>query len=92
MEFYRCGHELLEGNILPSQEFGTSAAGGGMIDFFFSEYGWGFELTRDGSNLKAHWDRFMPGGQYHKWVLSGELKDWLLLDFRTNLPREPHPG
>lgn len=70
-----------------SPDFRTNAAGG-VVGFSIGEYGWGFEFSHDGSNLKDHWDRFMLGGRYHKWVLSGEMEDWLLLDFRTNFPRE----
>lgn len=36
-----------------------------MIDFFIGGYEWGVELTRDGSGLKEHYGRFLPGGKYH---------------------------
>lgn len=62
MEFYRCCHLLLNGHILTAPRFGTTTKGGGMLDFFVGGHKWGFELTRDGTALQNHWERFMTWG------------------------------
>ncbi|KAF8253229.1 hypothetical protein K440DRAFT_534517 [Wilcoxina mikolae CBS 423.85] len=83
MEYYRCLHKLLQGNVLPSPEFGNKGIeGGGAVEFFIPGYAFGMELLVDGTGLKEHYQRFLPGGQYHKWLVAGTMKQWAVLDFR----------
>ncbi|KAF8244636.1 hypothetical protein K440DRAFT_635859 [Wilcoxina mikolae CBS 423.85] len=65
-EFYRSSDHVVDSNILWSPEFGER---------------WGFEFLREGNDLVEHCSRFREGGKYHKWVQSGEFKDWIILDF-----------
>ena len=88
-EFYRGCHVASKGKILATPECGTRQ---GRIDFFVPGLKWGFELLRNGSRLQAHADRFLQadgGGAYGSWVTEGIMDDYLLLDFRDNMPRKP---
>lgn len=92
-EFYRASEDLVKAVILWSPEFGDlGEKAGGSIDFFLASEGWGFEVVKEGSAIRKHYARFEDGGPYHRWTTSGSLRDWLLLDFRTNKPTTPHPG
>ena len=33
-------------------------------------------------------ERFRQGGRYYKWITTGEIKDYIILDFRTSKPRK----
>jgi hypothetical protein len=93
LEFYRALHISLSGNIMLSPEFGTPGRmNGGMIDFYIPVYKFGFELIANGSNIRNLYQRFLSGGQYFDWIASEHILSWLVIDFRTNKPREPHPG
>ncbi|KAA8904998.1 hypothetical protein FN846DRAFT_919559 [Sphaerosporella brunnea] len=92
MELYRATFDLLNGNIVPSPEFGKKGCkGGGAVDFLIPGYGFGIELLIDGGELKDHYDRFLPGGQYHNMVGSGAIKKWIILDFRYRSVSLTHP-
>lgn len=91
-EWYRCSDSVLEGNILWAPEFGDRVKGGGAIDFYLVNLKWGFEFTREGSGLRTHYNRFLVGGNYYRWIQSGDLIDYLLLDFRSNQPTVKHLG
>lgn len=54
-------------------------------------YNWGYEWLRDGLEIAAHYHRFEGNGRYKRWLDSGDMADFLLLDFRSTVPREPHP-
>ncbi|RPB18160.1 hypothetical protein L211DRAFT_815718 [Terfezia boudieri ATCC MYA-4762] len=91
-EFYRGCHVASKGKILATPECGTKQ---GRIDFFVPTLKWGFELLRNGHRLQAHADRFLQeegfssGGAYGSWVTEGVMDNYLLLDFRDNMPRKP---
>jgi hypothetical protein len=51
---------------------------------------WGIELTRDGSELQEHSNRFVTGA-YRALLESGDIVDYALLDFRHTVPAET-PG
>lgn len=93
-EFYRSIHTLSSGAVCISPEFASSgkARVAGRIDFFIPKMGWGIEITREGSNLREHMDRFSPHGAYGAWISSNEMSDYILLDCRTSEPRAQHPG
>ena len=91
-EFYRGCHVASKGKILATPECGTKR---GRIDFFVPGLKWGFELLRNGYRLQAHADRFLQdegrnsGGAYGSRVTEGIMDNYLLLDFRDNMPRKP---
>jgi hypothetical protein len=60
----------------------------GRIDFHIKEMKWVIECVRDGDKIDEHIERFRQGGRYHKWIKSGEIKDYIILDFRTSKPRK----
>ena len=60
----------------------------GRVDFYINHLrGWGIELTREGSRLKEHYDRFFKGGVYHRMVEGKTIKQWLLVNFCLKRPR-----
>lgn len=83
----------MKGQIYPAPEFGnaTRQSDKAWIDFFVPVYNWGYEWLRDGSEIAAHCRRFEGNGKYKRWLDSGDMTDYLLLDFRSTVPREPHP-
>ncbi len=85
-EFYRACYALL-GNIYLSSEW-TGNLVGGRVDFQLRPVGWAIECVRDGDKLKEHIARFQPGGRYDKWIQSREIQQYILLDFRTSMPRK----
>lgn len=88
-EFYRCCHLLTQGTVMPLPEFGSKA---GRIDFFIPGKKWGVELLRDGNRLGEHSDRFSPTGKYRHWIDSNQMTEYIILDFRTTIPKKAHPG
>lgn len=86
-EFYRCFRdELGPGAGIVSER---SCPGQGRIDFYAVTPGWGFELLRDGRRLAEHCKRFERNGIYNQAIQQGILSDWLLLDCRHTVPRNP---
>jgi len=84
-EFYRaCYSEL--GIYLTSEWSGSSLVG--RIDFHVRDVKWVIECVRDGDEIDEHVGRFQKGGRYYKWIMSGEIKDYIILDFRTSKPRK----
>jgi hypothetical protein len=83
-EFYRACSELKV--YLTSEWSGSSLVG--RIDFHIKEVKWVIECVRDGDQIDEHIKRFQQGGRYHKWIMSGEVKDYIILDFRTSKPRK----
>ena len=69
------GHELF-----------LDAGWNGLVDFYIKDVKWAIERLRDGSDLNEHIQRFLPGGKYHRWIKSGEIQDYILLDYRTSRP------
>jgi len=68
--------------MLAAPEFGS---GEGRIDFFIPGVKWGFEFLKNGDRLQQHLSRFVKGavpGAYGKWLRSGVMEDYIVLDFR----------
>ena len=93
-EFYRSLFSVTFGNVRVSPEFASArrARVAGRIDFFIPVVKWGVEITRDGARLTEHSSRFAHSGAYGAWLSSGDMVDYILLDCRTRIPRDPHPG
>ena len=93
-EFYRCLHHLTGGSIYMSPEFASQqhATVVGRIDLFLPQFKWGIEFTRDGTKLIEHDARFQRGGAYEKWIKDGNMIEYILIDFRTTIPRTHHRG
>jgi len=88
VELYRCLHDVTGGSVRISLEYATAKGSKpGRLDFILPEAGWGIELTRDGSNLQEHADRFGPNGAYGQL---NSMTDYILVDCRLNHPRTPH--
>jgi len=49
---------------------------------------WAIECSREGNCLEDHISRFQPGGIYYPMIKSGEFRDYILLDFRTSMPKK----
>jgi hypothetical protein len=47
---------------------------------------WVIECVRDGDKIDERIERFQQGGKCHIWITSGEIKDYIILDFRTSKP------
>jgi hypothetical protein len=92
-EFYRCLHDATFGNVRISPEFASSAhaSARGRIDLFLSHAKWGIEMLRNGEGLLEHHARFGTTGAYGAWLQSDDMKDFILLDFRMQIPTKPHP-
>ncbi|PVF96575.1 hypothetical protein CPB86DRAFT_708701, partial [Serendipita vermifera] len=90
-EYYRCVHEITDGNVVISPEYAAAAGTRpGRIDFSIPTKKWGIELTRDGSKLKEHASRFADDGAYGQWLQTSDMLDYVLLDFRNTQPIQPH--
>jgi len=83
-EFYRACYSLL-GNIYLSSEW-SGKEKSGRVDFLLKSQRWAIECVRDGNRLEEHISRFKVGGKYHRWIDSGEIQEYILLDFRQSLP------
>jgi hypothetical protein len=84
-EFYRACHSEL--NVYLTSEWSGSSLVG-RIDFYIKDMKWVIECVRDGDKIDEHIERFQQGGKYHKWIISGEIKEYIILDFRTSKPRK----
>ena len=84
-EFYRTCYTKL-GVCLTSEWTGEEL--GGRVDFQIKSVKWAIECVREGHKLEDRIARFQPGGRYHKWITSGEIKQYILLDFRKSKPRK----
>jgi len=86
-EFYRACMDHTEGSIIILSEWGNQE---GRIDFYLPSRRWGIEILRDGKEIQNH-NNFIYGA-YSKWIVSGKMEDYILLDFCHNIPRVKHPG
>ena len=84
-EFFRSCWEVLGQKNHLTSEF-TPAGLKGTINLFVELMKWGIELTREGCLLEEHIRRFLPKGNYHKWIEKGIMTSYILLDFRTTMP------
>jgi len=84
-EFYRCSRQYSKGSLLTFPEYGTQS---GRVDFYIPSKKWAIELLRDGDRLEQHSSRFLPSGAYGATMT---MSDHIILDFRNNFPKIPHP-
>jgi hypothetical protein len=85
--FYRACFILLGNVYLTSEWAGKSL--GGEVDFQLKCKRWAIECVRDGKELEEHIAMFQPGGRYNKCIISGEIQEYVILDFRKSKPRKP---
>lgn len=81
VEFYRAALTVLPMGSWLSPDAGKLLGAGGFLDFYLTPYLWGFEISRDGSRLKAHLDRFKEGGLYQELLLNRNMVDYVVLNF-----------
>lgn len=92
-EFYRCLFPILDGHFVLSPEFVVKAGPkGGTIDFLIAEKKWGLELLRERDRLVEHMRRFEQHGQYYSMLKSGEMEQYIVLDFTNTAPKKSRPG
>ncbi|PVF96259.1 hypothetical protein CPB86DRAFT_709453, partial [Serendipita vermifera] len=90
-EYYRCVHEITQGDVKISPEYAAAAGTRpGRIDFLIPSKKWGVELTRNGNKLDEHASRFADDGAYGQWLQTSDMLDYVLLDFRNTRPMWPH--
>ena len=77
--FYRAALVHTHGGVLSFPEFGNK------IDFFIPSKKWGIELLCNGDRIATHAKRFTQG-EYHQWIASGILVDYVIIDFHTKTP------
>jgi hypothetical protein len=94
MEFYCSLATISDGCVSLTPEFGSRkyAVVAGWIDFFISDKRWGIEITRDGQKLGEHNDRFLEDGAYGEWLQTGDMEEYILIDFRMTVPDSYHPS
>ncbi|KAJ7451046.1 hypothetical protein FB451DRAFT_709485 [Mycena latifolia] len=99
-EVYRAIYKVTQGGsgLWISPESGTlqSSTTTGRIDFYLmGSKKWGIEILRDGDRLDEHVRRCGPGGAYNVWLTTGQITEYVILDFRTHsqprkkIPNEP---
>lgn len=86
-EFYRAAFDHLpEGNrispTVPSLRPDKKKVAGWLDYVIDGDLHWGVEILREGSNMKEHAKRFEQGGKYREMIDRGDVKEWVLLDFR----------
>jgi hypothetical protein len=86
-ELYRSTFSLLGHVYLSSGWSGKTK--NGRFDFVVPKMKWGIECVRDSSKLQEHIKRFLPGGRYHQWIASGQMTEYIILDFRQGTPKKP---
>ena len=86
-ELYRSCFSLLGHIYLTSEWSGREK--NGRIDFLVRSVKWGIDCVRDGAKLQEQIGRFPKGRRYDLWIVSGQMKDYILLDFRRSIPRTP---
>ena len=84
-EFYRACYSVLGGDIYLTSEWAGEMLG--RVDFQIKSVGWAIECVREGNRLQEHIDRFQEGGRYYPSIQSGEIQDYIILDFRKSKPR-----
>lgn len=93
-EFYRSLFSVAHGNVRISPEVASAsnAPVAGRIDFFIPVVKWGIEIARDGQQLAEYSSRIDSDGAYGAWLTSGDMTDYILLDFDTKRPRKEPSG
>ena len=85
-EFYRACYVLLKGIYLSSEWSGKGKDG--HVDFLVKSQKWAIECVGDGDRLGGHISRFQVGGRYRGCIDSGDIKEYILLDFRMSQPKK----
>jgi len=62
------------------------------IDLMIPHYKWGIEVMYDGRKMKKHIERFRSGGAYAAWTESGEMSEYIIINFRMNRPAKSLSG
>ncbi|KAG0563070.1 hypothetical protein M758_8G001700 [Ceratodon purpureus] len=88
-EFYRAVCTVIPKTEVISPEVGRLFGAEGYLDYLLSPCGWGFELLRDGTNMKEHIERFEPDGIYSKLLEDKVVKDYVILDLRMKPFSQP---
>lgn len=86
-EFYRACCIILNYNVYLTSEWSASPTAG-RADFHINSVGWTIECVREGGRLEEHIARFRNGGKYHGAITSGQTKQYIILDFRTSMPKK----
>ena len=84
-ELYRACYITLGHNVHLTSEW-TGSLTSGRVDFQIKSVKWAIECVREADRLEQHIARFLLGGKYHRWISSGEIREYILLDFRTSKP------
>jgi hypothetical protein len=88
-EFYRVCHSRL--NVYLTSEWSESPLVG-RLNFRIEDMKWVIECVGDGDRdedkIDEHIKRFQQGGRYYECIMSGEIEDYIILDFRTSKPRK----
>ncbi|KIM75050.1 hypothetical protein PILCRDRAFT_13870 [Piloderma croceum F 1598] len=85
-EFYRACINHTKNCVVTFPEFGNKRS---LIDFLVPTKKWGIELLCNGNRLNAHAARFTTG-EYGQWISDKKINDYVIVDFRTTLPRSNH--
>ena len=86
-EFYRACYNMLNGKVHLTSEW-AGRLYKGRVDFQIKPINWAIECVREGNRLEEHIKRFLQGGRYYRWILSGEIQEYIILDFRKSKPRK----
>jgi hypothetical protein len=89
-ELYRVLHGILGGSLYPIPEYGK--ASNDSIDIMIPAYRWGIELLLEGRKITEHVARFNSGGAYGAWLTTGDMADYVILNFRFSRPRKAQTG
>jgi hypothetical protein len=90
-EFYRAATSCVPINHSVSPDVGYTYSSRGYLDYFINDtLGWGIELVRESTSAMRleHTERFLKGGIYHSLLVSKQLKEYLVVDFRSAKPNE----
>jgi hypothetical protein len=82
-EFCRAACTILPRTSIISPNVGPLFGAKGYLDYLLCLHHWGFELLIDGSKLKDHKERFIPGRIYHKLIEDKVISEYAILDFWT---------
>ncbi|KAJ7204703.1 hypothetical protein GGX14DRAFT_645936 [Mycena pura] len=96
-KIYRSAYQVTGGGglwLLPEFSTPKRATKSGRIDFFIAgSKQWGIEVLREGDQIDEHLNPFLPGGAHNDWVAKVNMKQYVVLDFRTqSQPRKNIPN
>ncbi|KDQ06790.1 hypothetical protein BOTBODRAFT_181260 [Botryobasidium botryosum FD-172 SS1] len=84
---------VTDGCLLAGSQFASAlrAVHLGHIDFLIPAKGWEIEIAGERDRLEGYCSGFGATGVHRPW-LGYEITDYVLLDFRTEMPTMAHPG